>query len=237
MKKLSILLSIVLFTSLSGCKKSEPPIVNFTFTSDGYQAQCSVLFTNTTKDGETFHWDFGDGQTSGDENPAAHLYTNGGTYSVTLTSTNEHGTSSKTHSVLIQNAPAPTQVRISKIVLTAFPSDDGGSVWDVGSNPDTEIEVSDASFNVISGSHGNYFSNASQSDLPITWNYSTAFLVSSWGTNYNVDVYDNDTVGREYMGSSPAFKIDNYTSGSNAFPSSITLNGGTISCQIFFQWQ
>ncbi len=103
-KILSLLTFIGCLSVLHGCKKGEKPSVDFTFQGGGCTAPCAVLFDNTTKDGETFHWDFGDGQISEDENPAAHDYNQGGTYTVTLTSSNEHGTSATSHEVFVQNS-------------------------------------------------------------------------------------------------------------------------------------
>ena len=45
---------------------------------------------NLSKYGDTYLWDFGDGNTSGDENPT-HLYTAVGTYDISLEVWSEHG--------------------------------------------------------------------------------------------------------------------------------------------------
>jgi PKD repeat protein len=59
------------------------PVAGFSYTSVGLTA----TFTNTSTYGGTYLWDFGDGQTSTDQNPA-HTYAADGTYSVTLIVTN-----------------------------------------------------------------------------------------------------------------------------------------------------
>ncbi len=51
-------------------------------------------FSNTSTEGTTYLWDFGDGNTSTDFSPS-HVYSAGGTYSVMLTVTN--GCGSDTH--------------------------------------------------------------------------------------------------------------------------------------------
>jgi PKD repeat protein len=70
----------------------EPPIPgnkpNTSFTSE--INGLSVTFTNTTVDGETYLWDFGDGQTSTETNPV-HTYATQGIYNVLLTATNTNG--------------------------------------------------------------------------------------------------------------------------------------------------
>jgi len=50
----------------------------------------SVAFTNTSEDATSYVWDFGDGESSIEENPT-HVYDDEGSYSVVLTATNECG--------------------------------------------------------------------------------------------------------------------------------------------------
>ncbi|WP_304653876.1 PKD domain-containing protein [Aestuariibaculum lutulentum] len=58
----------------------ENPTAKFTATIE----DLTVMFTSTTTASESFSWDFGDGQTSTEENPV-HTYTDYGTYTVSLT--------------------------------------------------------------------------------------------------------------------------------------------------------
>lgn len=63
------------------------PVANFIPSINGN----TVTFNNTTYDGDTYHWDFGDGATSTDTN-TVHVYAAGGDYNVELIATNECGT-------------------------------------------------------------------------------------------------------------------------------------------------
>ncbi|RMF24082.1 MAG: PKD domain-containing protein, partial [Bacteroidetes bacterium] len=64
-----------------------PPQANFTFIPNGWE----VSFVNTTAGNpDSFSWDFGDGSTSTEMNPV-HTFPNDGNYLVTLTATNECG--------------------------------------------------------------------------------------------------------------------------------------------------
>jgi PKD repeat protein len=49
-----------------------------------------IAFTNTSIEGDDYFWDFGDGNTSTEENPT-HLYAQDGTYDVMFVSTNQCG--------------------------------------------------------------------------------------------------------------------------------------------------
>lgn len=64
-----------------------PPIADFSFNTSGLL----VSFTNTSANGDTYSWNFGDGNFSTEANPL-HTYANAGTYVVTLTVTNNCGT-------------------------------------------------------------------------------------------------------------------------------------------------
>ena len=99
-----VLTLLICLCTIPSCRKAEKPEVEFSFQGGGCTAPCAVLFSNETKDGVDFDWDFGDGESSQEKDPAAHTYSTGGTYTVILTSSNENGTASKSHEVFIQNS-------------------------------------------------------------------------------------------------------------------------------------
>lgn len=65
------------------------PVANFTYSTG---TSCNVTFSNSSTNATDYLWDFGDGATSLDINPA-HTYSSSGTYEVTLTSGNSCGNS------------------------------------------------------------------------------------------------------------------------------------------------
>ena len=86
------------------------PTANFTFTTvcQGNPTQfTSTSTTNPSGQQMTYQWNFGDGQTSNQQNPS-HQYNSAGTYQVTLTVTcgNGHCTSTKTQTVTVYAEPA-----------------------------------------------------------------------------------------------------------------------------------
>lgn len=79
--KHTILLSTFLFLTLLSCNKR--PLADFIIDNESPEPMEVIHFTNTSLDGFTFDWDFGDGTASTAENPA-HIYTESGSYFVEL---------------------------------------------------------------------------------------------------------------------------------------------------------
>ena len=67
------------------------PVASFTATPTSGVVPLAVKFEDTsTETPTTWHWDFGDGETSAEQNPL-HTYATAGTYTVTLTASNAGG--------------------------------------------------------------------------------------------------------------------------------------------------
>ena len=78
------------------------PTPGFTSTTNSTTAD----FTNTTVNGTTYDWDFGDGNSSNEVDPS-HTYAMDGTYMVTLTATNACGSATTTNTVVVSSLPIP----------------------------------------------------------------------------------------------------------------------------------
>jgi len=76
----------------------EPPVSDFSATPLKGNAPLKVTFTDkSTGEPTDWHWDFGDGETSTSKSPV-HTYSKAGSYTVTLTVSNEAGESEETKS-------------------------------------------------------------------------------------------------------------------------------------------
>ncbi|HPX76032.1 MAG TPA: FISUMP domain-containing protein [Bacteroidales bacterium] len=83
-------------------------VVDFSASATNIMLGNSVSFTdNSILEATQWQWDFGDGQTSTEQNPA-HIYENEGTYTVTLTASNGILSSSKTKNDYIVVTDGPT---------------------------------------------------------------------------------------------------------------------------------
>jgi PKD repeat protein len=94
---------------LLGDELNVPPVADFTFTTDGLTADFTDESTDSDGSIVAWSWDFGDGNTSTEQNPS-HTYATEGSYDVSLTVTDDQGAFSM---------PA-----IESVEVTALPSGD-----------------------------------------------------------------------------------------------------------------
>lgn len=99
----SIALTLVtLLFALFSCEKL--PETSFTYTPiENPEAGEDIQFENTTSEASSFSWDFGDGESSIQENPV-HKFDEAGSFEVILTATNEDGSQPKTETITIGEA-------------------------------------------------------------------------------------------------------------------------------------
>jgi len=95
------------------------PIANFDYSNnDPY-----IAFDNQSLYGDSYYWDFGDGDFSILENPN-HLFQNNGTFTVSLTVTNNCGQRYFSKQITILNAGLQTTKEIQKFVVYPIPAKD-----------------------------------------------------------------------------------------------------------------
>ncbi len=88
---ITMIAMIAMFTACEDDEKAADPFASFQYEVSEENA-LKVSFTNTSENAETYKWDFGDGETSTEENPV-HEYSEEGSYDVVLTATNADGVS------------------------------------------------------------------------------------------------------------------------------------------------
>lgn len=84
---------------------TKPPTASFTMTPTSGEAPLQVQLTDTSTWAPTsWAWDFGDGATSTERSPS-HLFTDPGTYTVTLTASNANGSTTASQQVEVLAPP------------------------------------------------------------------------------------------------------------------------------------
>ena len=81
------------------------PVANFSEVTS--VSNLMATFTNTSTDATSYTWDFGDGSTSTDANPAAHTYVYKGQYLVSLTATSTAGSNTTTKEIFVGAVTTP----------------------------------------------------------------------------------------------------------------------------------
>jgi len=214
--------------------QSQLPTANFTFTGAG-TAPSNVSFTNTSTNSISYSWDFGDGTSSTLVNPN-HSYTTGGSFSVILTATNTAGNNQI--SKIVNIASPPTKVKITKVTITNMPFVDGsGSSWDFSSGPDVFFKIIDQVNTVLFNGTSSIINDVIVSMLPISWNFTTPFEITDFNVSRFIDVWDYDTLDPDDNIGYVGFIMNNYTSGSNPYPLSVTETRNGITVKLDLVWQ
>jgi PKD repeat protein len=96
------------------------PVASFTANTDVVETPLIIRFSDTSQNiPTTWSWDFGDGGTSNEQNPT-YIYSEAGTYIVTLTVSNENGSSTCINNVAVDipdTAPPAASFNTSKAGL------------------------------------------------------------------------------------------------------------------------
>lgn len=136
MKKLAFLMfSMSALALISSCGDDEElsgptPTVAFEIDKEIAEPGDEISFINNTVDGVTYVWDFGDNETSTQENPK-HEYSETGDYTITLTAKGSGGKESSTSSTITIG----TRWILGFEVLKINPKNSEGNDWDDDGTP------------------------------------------------------------------------------------------------------
>lgn len=109
-----MIVGIIVFTMLSfvGVAENKSPVASFTYSPSSPTTADTVQFTDNSSDEDgqvvSWSWNFGDGATSIAQNPS-HQYTTLGTYTVTLTVTDDQGETNE-NSLVVNVSGVPSRV-------------------------------------------------------------------------------------------------------------------------------
>jgi len=163
------LLVIFLFS----CDKKDPlPISKVGFeviNKDKLERFVAVKFVNLSTNASIYKWDFGDGTFDSLGISPEHIYTEEGSYDITLTATTEDG----------QQTTETMSIDIKTRVLTAFSVanisfvDEDGNPWDDdGTGPDLVFAFGEQTAELDEWIITDTIVNVTPAHFPISWNFS-----------------------------------------------------------------
>ena len=195
----------------------------------------AITFQNASENATNYSWDFGDGTTSTEANPAKS-YSQKGTYTVTLTASNN--VTGKTDQMSKIIAITPGKVYLQKVIVDQIPfSDANGSGWDFGSGPDLYFSVTDSVSSVIYEA-STYFADLAPASLPVLWNLSPEYQFQNWNKTYYINLWDYDPLDADdYIGYANGFRISQEVNSN--YPTTVSLQNtsGTIKVRIILRWE
>ncbi|MBO3698632.1 PKD domain-containing protein [Roseivirga sp. E12] len=217
--KIIALASIVLIYSCGGSDDEGPTVIptpNFTQDRQVVEPGDIVTFTNTSTDGETFSWNFGDNTTAVATQNASHTFNSVGTFTVTLTVTSSSGdVATSTSTVLVGN-----RFTVALAVTAISFVNDNNEAWDPdGSGPELLFGFFPVGQDIFNPFQlGDDFTS---NDLPRSGTIDTPSQVMLTDANWNFVYIDNDE----------PFTDANVSD----FMASFTINPVTIASEIDYQ--
>ncbi|MEN8187357.1 MAG: PKD domain-containing protein [Bacteroidota bacterium] len=133
-----LVLSLIMTMLVSSCSSDDPDREIFPLSAEISQSVKGrqVAFQALTHSATSWSWDFGDGNTSTEQNPV-HVYESGGYYVATLTATDDKGdTVVKEVNLAVDLTPY--------ILLTGGPTDVNGKTWKLTAGHPSEDKLCDA---------------------------------------------------------------------------------------------
>jgi PKD repeat protein len=170
-----------------------PPSINFSTNYVAGTCVNPVQFTDLTTNLPTsWLWNFGDGQTSTQQNPL-HTYTTAGTYNVSLSATNANGTASITRlNVVTIQIPCFNYCLSNGIGNNTPTGPQPSPFWTTGVTVSTATPAYSNGTGIATGGYANYTANpiilpaGSQVTMTVTTNLFVTHRTSVW-VDYNVD--------------------------------------------------
>jgi hypothetical protein len=240
--KLAIrVMSSALIALQVGCSTVEKPIIHpvplavFEMDKKSCVGNCEVIFTNKSKDAETFVWDFGDNATS-TEKDTKHTFRSPGEYKVVLKATGKGGTVETSQLMVVEKPISKAVISLITVVSVAQQRTNGAE-WDNNSEPDLFITVTEKGANteVYRQPSALAYLNTLRQMYPI--NHRLAIPISlDVAKEYTMNVFDDDGNTRELMGSVD-FKFSDYATTTPAYPTAITKINGTTTISLGLTWE
>ncbi len=245
-------LLVVCFVGLlAACaEKSTPPqpkpfaLFSFAYSKPDKLPPVEVTFTNRSLNADTYSWNFGDGSATSTEANPKYTYTKSGTFKVTLVATGKGGSTQAEQEVFV-DVPI-SKVFVSKISIDKVPNlKPDGTFWDSGVGyPDIFITMTGplpATTAVYTQPNPLQYIDRIPGAFPLEHtlvdpnNAPITVELRGFDNQFSVNVADDDGTVKEPMGN-VLFKMSDYTTGANAYPTRVTKTNGTTTISLTLSW-
>lgn len=191
----SVLTLIVGVLFISSCNDDDDTMVDpgdvtaaFTSSADGL----TLTFVNASTNATDYMWDFGDGNSSTDENPA-HTYTDAGSYEVTLTASNSANTANVTNTAITLNGGPLASKIVGKEWIAARGEVFCYSQGDIGSETFTEFGGGNFGWGDVPGGWALLSARPALANDEYTFN-----VDGSYSVNFNGDLWAEYSMWDEF---------------------------------------
>lgn len=228
---LFLVLNLTSLLLISSCNKEEnAPPVEACFSVEEVDMGEPITLENCSSGGETYSWNFGDGNRSISQNPS-HTYTHPGDYEISLVLKNEFNHQDRAAKPIHVRSNFPISFIVTKIIVKSWPETDLGVSWDDSDGPDLYAAIYDAhtifyesSVHIENCVNGMTYVFGAGSGLPIT--------ISSVNKVISVGLYDDDPGLDTWMGGVLFIPSEYYIKGEP----SITLERDEWEFEVFITW-
>lgn len=167
----------------TGCSSDESnpvPEVSFEVLGGDRPAPLNVEFINQSENADSYEWNFGDGNTSTEENPT-HTFSEPGHFDVSLTAHNDEGSNSATQKVYVYGeivSWTPTRISVTK------------DQWESDENKVVYALLRHANNNLFE-----YWGEDGMPSVdPISFTYGDTYTIQNFNANMNLNINNGQVI-------------------------------------------
>ncbi|MEO6313483.1 MAG: hypothetical protein ABIU63_03815 [Chitinophagaceae bacterium] len=124
---------------------------------------------------------------------------------------------------LVPPASGYNNVKFTSIAATSIPmTKPNGGAWQTNGGPNVYFEIKDANDVVLY--RGGTINNVTTANLPLSWNFTNAFQVTTLNTEYKFIFYNKNAVGADDQMDGYIIKMNDYKTGN---PATVTLSNAS----------
>lgn len=127
-----------------------------------------------------------------------------------------------------------TNFKILNVKVTAMSFLDANTTnWDPFDGPDVFYNMEGAGGSVLYDGTSQRYKDIDKGDLPLTWDFLTAYQITNLGVTHYVTIYDYDTLDPNDLIGYIGFTMNEHK---NGYPKMVTKTSGALTVSITGEW-